>query len=146
MRKRIGPRTLPCGTPWGSVLLLDSYPLIIRYDRNQFICICVYFKVLFIYLYFQEGDAAIMMSVLDGLRAHEDAWLFMEPVKEEEAPHYYTYIRNPMDFKTVGEKIQANLYGGRDDFEQDMLLIFDNCETYNGTFSPFTRMAFKLKR
>ena len=98
------------------------------------------------YTYFQEGDAAIMMSVLDGLRAHEDAWLFMEPVKEEEAPHYYTYIRNPMDFKTVGEKIQANLYGGRDDFEQDVLLIFDNCETYNGTFSPFTRMAFKLKR
>lgn len=38
-------------------------------------------------------DISLRFLVMTILREDEDSWPFVEPVKEEDAPHYYEYIK-----------------------------------------------------
>lgn len=49
-------------------------------------------------------------SVLNGLRKHEDGWVFEDPVTEAIAPGYFDVIDKPMDFSTVEKKLEASHY------------------------------------
>ncbi len=50
-----------------------------------------------------------------------------------------------MDYQTVKQKLSLNLYENIDQFKEDVLLIFDNCVTYNGTFSYVGAGGVKTK-
>ncbi|XP_048746376.2 BRCA2-interacting transcriptional repressor EMSY-like [Ostrea edulis] len=70
-----------------------------------------------------------------GLNRHKDdlnasTW-FLEPVDPEDAPDYYTIIKNPMDFGTIKKKLESLSYPDYEDFHSDMLLVRDNCRLYN---------------
>ncbi|XP_062578349.1 BRCA2-interacting transcriptional repressor EMSY-like [Saccostrea cucullata] len=70
-----------------------------------------------------------------GLNRHKDdlnasTW-FLEPVDPEDAPDYYTIIKNPMDFGTIKKKLETHTYSDYEDFHSDMLLVRDNCRVYN---------------
>ncbi|OWF47165.1 BRCA2-interacting transcriptional repressor EMSY-like [Mizuhopecten yessoensis] len=56
---------------------------------------------------------------------------FTEPVDRSEVPDYYTIIKSPMDFGTIRKKLEASTYLDQEDFHTDMLLVRDNCRTYN---------------
>ncbi|XP_047134523.1 ras guanine nucleotide exchange factor R isoform X1 [Hydra vulgaris] len=86
-----------------------------------------------------------MERVVHAMLDHNDSWPFKDPVEEEDAPKYYTYIKHPMDLNTIAEKIRKKVYQQKSEFENDVHLIFDNCEIYNGTTNSFTKMAMKLK-
>merc|ERR1719494_477757 len=43
-------------------------------------------------------------------------------------------------------QLKKKAYTNRQEFAHDIFLVFDNCETYNGTESSYTQMAFKLKK
>ncbi|XP_078310623.1 uncharacterized protein LOC111136248 isoform X2 [Crassostrea virginica] len=70
-----------------------------------------------------------------GLNRHKDdlnasTW-FLEPVDPEDAPDYYSIIKNPMDFGTIKKKLESLSYSDYEDFHSDMLLVRDNCRLYN---------------
>ena len=56
---------------------------------------------------------------------------FDYPVPVDQYPDYPNYVKEPMDFSTIEQKIKAAQYPTPEDFEYDVRLIFRNCEAYN---------------
>ena len=56
---------------------------------------------------------------------------FEKPVSLTDFPDYSSVISQPMDLSTIDTNIEKGLYQTPDDFELDVMLIFDNCEKYN---------------
>eukprot|EP00111_Clytia_hemisphaerica_P006367 TCONS_00018467-protein len=95
----------------------------------------------------EEDDQFIAMEkVLEVMKDHDDSWPFLEPVDAAEAPNYYEFIKNPMDLSKIAEKIENKTYKDESEFANDVYLMLDNCEMYNGTLSPFTKLAGKIKK
>ncbi|XP_058465400.1 transcription initiation factor TFIID subunit 1 isoform X2 [Malaya genurostris] len=75
------------------------------------------------------------------LKAMPESWPFLKPVNKRLVKDYYTIIRKPMDLEKVSKKVAAHKYHSRADLLQDIQLIADNCETYNGSEANFTKQA-----
>jgi hypothetical protein len=56
---------------------------------------------------------------------------FEKPVSVAAFPDYTQRIRNPMDLQTVERKVKNGVYSTPEDFEYDLMLIFQNCILYN---------------
>jgi hypothetical protein len=56
---------------------------------------------------------------------------FEMPVNTSFFPDYLDFVKRPMDLSTVEKKIKDGKYKYPEDFENDVLLIFRNCEAYN---------------
>eukprot|EP00934_Nitzschia_sp_Nitz4_P000287 Nitzschia sp. Nitz4//scaffold113_size70149//60961//64974//NITZ4_005963-RA/size70149-augustus-gene-0.97-mRNA-1//-1//CDS//3329533380//287//frame0 len=56
---------------------------------------------------------------------------FEKPVALAAFPDYTQHVQTPMDLQTVERKIRGASYGTPEDFEYDILLMFQNCVTYN---------------
>lgn len=56
---------------------------------------------------------------------------FEKPVSLVAFPDYTQFVQSPMDLHTVERKVKGAAYSTPEDFEYDMLLIFQNCITYN---------------
>ncbi|XP_071956765.1 uncharacterized protein [Antedon mediterranea] len=95
----------------------------------------------------EEFDALYisMHKVLDALKRDTNSWPFLEPVSEEVAPKYYEFIKKPMDISTMEQNLDNKKYQTKLEFVDDVHLMFENCETYNGTESEYTEMAQALE-
>jgi hypothetical protein len=56
---------------------------------------------------------------------------FERPVSVATFPDYPQHVQSPMDLQTVERKVKSEAYATPEDFEYDMLLIFNNCVAYN---------------
>ncbi|EAN32611.1 Bromodomain protein [Theileria parva strain Muguga] len=71
--------------------------------------------------------------------------IFRFPVDTNIVTDYYNYIKHPMDFETMLNKNDDQIY--KDDirvFDNDVRLIIDNCKTYNSPDTVFYEAAVKL--
>lgn len=60
-------------------------------------------------------------------------------------PTYFDIIKNPMDLKTMEEKLKSESYASVDAFVTDFNHIVQNCVTFNGPEHPITANALALK-
>lgn len=80
---------------------------------------------------------ATMRKVLTAIRAKDTNDIFGEPVDLEEVPDYTTVVSEPMDLRTIGEKLDGGLYGDLAAMEKDFDLMIANCLAYNNKDTVF---------
>jgi len=66
---------------------------------------------------------------------------FHRPVSLKKFPSYKNIIKTPMDLGTVKSKIKDSMYTHYYEFLNDLILIKDNCATYNGPSHSLTEIA-----
>ncbi|ODV84458.1 hypothetical protein CANARDRAFT_29006 [[Candida] arabinofermentans NRRL YB-2248] len=82
---------------------------------------------------------------LRGYTEHSTA--FLNRVSKREAPNYYQIIKKPMDLNTVMKKLKNFQYTNKKEFVEDLMLIWNNCLTYNSDPSHFIRAdAFAMQK
>lgn len=64
---------------------------------------------------------------------------FLNKVSKREAPNYIHVIRTPMDLNTVMKKLKLLAYDSKQQFVDDLMLIWSNCLTYNADPKHFLR-------
>lgn len=74
---------------------------------------------------------AALQDVLSAVMKDINAWPFLRPVQKIEVPDYYDVITKPMDFGTIKYKLNMGEYRKDAHFMTDVLLVFQNCTTYN---------------
>ena len=61
-------------------------------------------------------------------------------------PDYYEVITNPIDMKTINERIKSGNYKNVDQFISDARLMFNNCRQYNEEGSAIVKDANTLEK
>ncbi|XP_074645321.1 peregrin-like isoform X2 [Tubulanus polymorphus] len=87
----------------------------------------------------------LLRKTLDQLQEKDIGNIFAEPVNGDEVPDYYSYIKNPMDFLTMRQKVNGHQYKSIDAFEADFDLTINNCMKYNAKDTVFYRAAVRLR-
>jgi histone acetyltransferase len=90
-----------------------------------------------------------LQSILVQIRAHNCSWPFLEPVntKDTGAVDYYTVIKNPMDLRTMQERLDKGwFYVTKEIFKADLKRMVENCKTYNGKSHYVTELAVQLEK
>ncbi|CCE61462.1 hypothetical protein TPHA_0A03860 [Tetrapisispora phaffii CBS 4417] len=64
---------------------------------------------------------------------------FLNKVSKREAPNYHQVIKKSMDLNTVLKKLKGFQYNSKQEFVDDIMLIWKNCLTYNSDPSHFLR-------
>ena len=71
-------------------------------------------------------------KVLNELKAQtEHSGPFLQPVKKKDAPDYHAIIKLPMDLGTMTKKLKQLTYKSKQDFVDELHLIWTNCLKYN---------------
>jgi len=94
----------------------------------------------------KNTELSNMNRLLSEMQNHASSWPFREPVKLTDAADYYEVIEQPMDLKTMGEKLESGQYSSLEEFVDDAQLIFDNCRFYNLEDSMWCKHANRLEK
>lgn len=79
-------------------------------------------------------------KVVTELRGYtEHSTPFLNKVSKREAPNYYEIIKQPMDLNTVMKKLKSFQYINKQQFIDDLMLIWQNCLSYNSDPKHFLR-------
>ncbi|KAL4873503.1 hypothetical protein BDV12DRAFT_160155 [Aspergillus spectabilis] len=78
-----------------------------------------------------------VLSELKAMTEHSSA--FLTRVNKRDAPDYYAVIKHPMDLGTMTKKLKALQYRSKQDFVDDVNLIWSNCFKYNTNPEHFLR-------
>nr|CAH7768363.1 unnamed protein product [Callosobruchus chinensis] len=89
---------------------------------------------------------AALQELLSDVIKHDDAWPFVKPVQKSEVPDYYEVIDRPMDFGTIKYKLNMGKYSEDSEVMDDVVLIFENCNTYNNSDAEVYKCGVRLLR
>ncbi|KAL4918542.1 hypothetical protein BDW62DRAFT_181068 [Aspergillus aurantiobrunneus] len=78
-----------------------------------------------------------VLSELKAMTEHSSA--FLTRVNKRDAPDYYAVIKHPMDLGTMTKKLKALQYKSKQEFVDDLNLIWSNCLKYNTNPEHFLR-------
>uniref|UniRef100_A0A3Q2ZIE5 Bromo domain-containing protein n=1 Tax=Hippocampus comes TaxID=109280 RepID=A0A3Q2ZIE5_HIPCM len=74
-------------------------------------------------------DAVIRYK--DGTSGRQLSEVFIQLPSRKELPEYYELIRRPVDFRKIKERIRGHRYRSLGDLERDVMLLFQNAQTFN---------------
>lgn len=78
------------------------------------------------------------------MRELPDAQAFLLPVNPKKVPDYYKVIKKPLDLQTIRKRVIEKAYKNRDAFLDDVRLLVDNSQLYNGPNHLITHSAESL--
>ena len=87
------------------------------------------------------------MRTIQNVKRIQSSTAFRQPVDHVamNIPSYPNIIAKPMDLRTLEENLKENKYPTVDAFTADFNQIVQNCETFNGRESTFTKSAYDMK-
>lgn len=87
-------------------------------------------------------------KVLMELKARTDyVQPFLQRVSKREAPDYYNIIKTPMDIGSMIKKLKQFAYKSKQEFVEDLYLIWNNCLKYNTSPElPIRRKALYMQK
>jgi hypothetical protein len=85
--------------------------------------------------------AILLEGVLNELRDLPEASAFLQPVNAKKVPDYHKLIEKPVDFGTIRKRIHEKAYKKRDEFADDIKLLVENSQLYNGPNHVITSAA-----
>uniref|UniRef100_A0A7N8XDK7 Transcription activator BRG1-like n=1 Tax=Mastacembelus armatus TaxID=205130 RepID=A0A7N8XDK7_9TELE len=78
-----------------------------------------------------------MKKIVDAVIKYKDRYgrqlseVFIQLPSRKELPEYYELIRKPVDFRKIKERIRSHRYRSLGDLERDVMLLFQNAQTFN---------------
>lgn len=87
------------------------------------------------------------MPTWEKLNSHEPESLpFRQPVEPDTLgiPDYFNIIKNPMDLRTIRDKLNEGKYSDPWEYVDDVWLMFDNAWLYNRKTSRVYRYCTKV--
>ncbi|XP_032356396.1 transcription activator BRG1 isoform X7 [Etheostoma spectabile] len=79
-----------------------------------------------------------MRKIVDAVIKYKDSAsgrqlseVFIQLPSRKELPEYYELIRKPVDFRKIKERIRGHRYRSLGDLERDVMLLFQNAQTFN---------------
>lgn len=93
---------------------------------------------------FEELFAAVMTAQDDSGRSVSQ--IFQLLPSKDDYPDYYEYIKEPIDLKMIGTKVQSNAYSSLTDLEKDLTLMVKNAKYYNEPGSQIYKDANFIRR
>lgn len=79
-------------------------------------------------------ECTALIKKFDQKKTTKQYSYFSTPVSIKDVPNYSTFVRKPMDFSTVKEKLEFGRYPSYMSFIEDIQLIFSNAKRFNGAF------------
>ena len=97
-----------------------------------------------------DKDLTICSTLISEMEAHEDSGPFLFPVNTKQFATYKKVIKTPMDIATIKKKLDlpqgnSSAYKTRDEFVEDVRLIFTNCEVFNEDDSPVGKAGHTMR-
>ncbi|DAZ96791.1 TPA: hypothetical protein N0F65_005789 [Lagenidium giganteum] len=87
---------------------------------------------------------SVLASFHEALMQGDHYQVFGQPVTEDIAPQYFTFIKNPMDFGTMMENLAK--YKSFKDYFADVRLVFHNAIVYNTWESGIGELVITLQK
>ncbi|CAG8942226.1 unnamed protein product [Penicillium salamii] len=86
-----------------------------------------------------------VLSELKAMTEHSTA--FLTRVNKRDAPDYHTVIKHPMDLGSMTKKLKGLQYRSKQDFVDDLTLIWANCLKYNtNSDHPLRKHALYMRK
>ena len=87
------------------------------------------------------------MRTIQNVKRIQSSTAFRQPVDHVamNIPSYPSIITKPMDLRTLEENLKESKYPTVEAFVADFNQIVQNCETFNGRESTFTKSAYDMK-
>ncbi|RVD92594.1 transcription factor [Tubulinosema ratisbonensis] len=87
-------------------------------------------------------------EILSKLKRSSNSIPFKEPVDPIKLglPDYFDKIKHPMDLSKIKQNLDSNKYKTPEQFKDDIILMFNNCYTYNEENSHVYKCAKELQR
>ena len=87
-----------------------------------------------------------LLALVRKIEEQQFAWPFREPVDTTEVPDYLEVVQEPIDLRTIDKRIRNDYYKSKQMLLQDLLLMVQNCKTYNEEGSTYTQCAVALEK
>lgn len=89
----------------------------------------------------------VCFKILNKLKTHPRALPFLNPVDPEllGIPDYFIVIKEPMDFSRIEKKLFDLQYKNHEEFERDVMLVYQNAKTYNDSAHFVHVMACEME-
>jgi len=96
----------------------------------------------------RESWEKIAKKILNSLWKVKGAYHFHSPVDpiKWNCPDYFDIVKHPMDFGTIKNNLNNNVYKRCQDFVEDMKMVTHNCILYNGAESEVGKIGTALAK
>ena len=90
--------------------------------------------------------SAHLKSLLDKIYSSAHSWPFEHPVSKDDSPDYFQIVSDPMDLRTISDRLKSGDYYRRaSQMQADLLKIVTACKLYNAKGSEFFDAAESLE-
>jgi histone acetyltransferase len=88
-----------------------------------------------------------LLSIVRKVEEQHFSWPFRAPVDTNEVKDYLDVITEPIDLSTMDKRIRkGGWYKSKKQLHSDMVLMVNNCKTYNDVSSPYYECATNLEK
>jgi len=84
-------------------------------------------------------------SIWKKVREHVASWPFHDPVDPKEVPDYLDVIKDPIDLRTIKDRLdKGDYYKTKDMLYADLVRMCENCKKYNGEDTTYYQAGIDL--